>query len=264
MNVLITGASSGIGRATATYLREKGLNVIGTSRKPPDKEAAFPLIQLDVTNDESVDRCINEALHQLKHIDVLINNAGYGICGPLENTSHEEALQQFDTNYFGPVRMNKAILPHFKTRQQGMIMHISSIGGLIGLPYQGHYSASKFALEGYTEALRLEMRPFGIKVVNINPGDFKTAFTANRKVIAGIAPEYRERFNRFLCMYEKDEQNGSDPDTVAKLIYRLLLKKDGHKVRYLSGSMLQTSAAKAKPLMGNKLFEKLLIKLWKA
>lgn len=264
MNVLITGASSGIGLVTATYLQAKKMNVIGTSRNPADKAFDFPLIQLDVTNEESVDRCISNTLQQLKHIDVLINNAGYGIIGPIENTSYEEALQQFETNYFGVTRMNKSILPHFKSRNQGMIIHISSIGGLIGLPFQGHYSASKFALEGYAEALRLEMRPLGIKVVNINPGDYKTEFAANRKIISGITPEYRERFNQFLTMYSNDEQNGSDPIAVAKLIHRLILKKNGHAVRYLSGNIMQTTAAKAKNLLGNKLFEKILIKIWNA
>ncbi len=264
MNVLITGASSGIGRATAHYLHIKGFNIAGTSRHPERISAPFPMFRLDLHEPGSAEECIGDVIKSLGQIDVLINNAGIGICGPLENTSHDEALQLFEANYFGAVRMNNAVLPHFKARNSGIIIHISSIGGLIGLPFQGHYSASKFALEGYTEALRLEVRPFGIVVFNINPGDFKTEFTANRKIIAGIGPEYKERFGRFLAMYENDEQNGSDPTAVARLVEKLIARKNGHAVRYLCGSLMQTAAAKTKSLIGNKLFEKLLIRLWKA
>jgi short-subunit dehydrogenase len=152
--ILITGASSGIGKVVGEYLTKKGHSVIGTSRDPDRQQVEFEMIKLDVTDDASIDNAFQILFDRFDKIDVLINNAGFGICGPIESTSIKEAKDQFETNYFGVVRVTNKLLPHFRINKSGLIINISSLGGLIGMPFQGHYSASKFALEGYTEALR--------------------------------------------------------------------------------------------------------------
>lgn len=262
-NIFITGASSGIGRTIAEYLAENGHNVIGTSRKSGLKISKFELIQLDVTDEQSVHTAVQTAIEKLSTIDVLINCAGYGLYGSLEDTSIVEAKHQMETNYFGVVRMVSAFLPHFRDNKKGLIINISSMGGLIGMPFQGHYSASKFALEGYTEALRMELKPFNIAVCNINPGDFNTAFTSNRKLTQSLTPEYKEKFNQFLKIYSTEEENGSDPLLIAKLVHRLISTVKNVSVRYVIGKKSQTLGLFMKRVVGERLFEKVMMKIWK-
>ncbi len=260
-NILISGASSGIGKVVGEYLTNKGHNVLGTSRNPDPNYKIFELIALDVTDDESVNETYQMALKKLGIVDVLINNAGFGISGPIENTSIEEVISQFNTNYFGAVRMITKLLPHFRSNRDGLIVNISSLGGLIGLPYQGHYSASKFALEGLIEALRMELKPFNIKACNINPADFKTEFSINRKLVSEVSNEYKQKFNQFLKMYEKDESDGADPILIAKLIDKLI-QQDSVRVRYVIGKQAQTMGFTMKRLLGSVLFEKMMTKMW--
>lgn len=260
-NILISGASSGIGKMVGEFLTDKGHNVIGTSRNPDPNYKKFELIALDVTDDESVNETCKMALEKLGKVDVLINNAGFGISGPIENTSIEEAKNQFNANYFGVVRMTTKLLPHFRSNCDGLIINISSLGGLIGLPFQGHYSASKFALEGFIEALRMELKPFNIRACNINPADFNTEFSANRKLVSEVSNEYRQKFNQFLKMYEKDEREGADPILIAKLIDKLI-QQDAVSVRYVIGKQSQTMGFTIKRLLGSNLFEKMMNKMW--
>lgn len=261
-NILITGATSGIGKTIAEYLTEKGHNVIGTSRKCGSKISKFEFISLDVTDGQSVQSAVQSAIEKLSTIDVLINNAGYGLYGALEDTSIQEAKDQLETNYFGVVRMVNALLPHLSNNQKGLIINISSMAGLIGMPFQGHYSASKFALEGYTEALRMELKPFNIAVCNINPGDFNTTFTANRKLSQSLSPKYKEKFNQFLKIYSKEEENGSDPLLIAKLVHQLISTEKNVSVRYVIGKKSQTLGLFMKRIFGEKLFEKVMMKIW--
>lgn len=261
-NVFITGASSGIGKAIATYLTEQGCRVIGTARRlRQDFDGPFELIPLEVTDDVSVQHACELALDRLRRIDVLINNAGYGLSGPIEDTDIAAAKEQFDVNYFGVVRTTNALLPHFRANRAGTIINISSLGGLISLPFQAHYSASKYALEGYTEALRMELKPFGIQVCNVNPGDFNTAFTEHRKIVERTSEEYMAAFERFLAMYENDERNGSSPLLVARLVARLIQEKR-LKVRYTVGKPSQTIGVGLKRWLGPNLFEEILTKVW--
>ncbi len=261
-NILITGASSGIGKTIAEYLTDQGHRVIGTSRNPDQNHNKFELISLDVTDNESVTAACQLAIDKLGHIDILINNAGFGVFGPLEKTSITEAKSQFETNYFGVVRMTNELIPHLKNNADGgLIINISSVAAFIGLPFQGHYSASKFALEGYIEALRMELKPFNINACNINPADFKTSFTANRKLVSAKPSEYQEKFNQFLNMYEKDENEGADPILIAKIIDKLI-NQDKIKVRYFVGKQSQTIGITLKRLLGFSLFEKLMLKIW--
>lgn len=260
-NIFITGASSGIGKSIAEYLTSKGHTVIGTSRKKNLPSSTFQLISLDVSDQNSVDLAFKYATEKLSTIDVLINCAGYGIFGALEDTSIEEAKAQFETNYFGTVRVTNCFLPHFRENKKGLIINIGSMAGLIGMPFQGHYSASKFALEGYVEALRMELRPFNVSACNIDPGDFRTDFTSNRKQSKLISHEYKDQFNRLLKTYAKDEDNGADPISIATLVSRLI-KKDSVSIRYVVGKRSQTIGIFIKRLMGSNIFEKIMLKIW--
>ena len=260
--VLITGTSSGIGQALAHHLRSKDYRVIGTSRNPK-AQAEIRQLKLDVTNDASVQDCIKTLQEENIKIDVLINNAGIAMGGTVEDTTIKETKDQFETNYLGTVRMIKAIVPLMRTNEGGKIINISSMAGLMGMPFQAHYSASKFAVEGLTESLRTELKPFNIKVCNINPGDFKTSLTAHRKFSAKLSSCYESRFNSTITLYEKNEQDGPSPIKIAQLVERLLKQKSAWKIRYVVGSFDQTIAIWIKRILGPQLFEKILMKSFK-
>ena len=247
--VLVTGASSGLGLAIAGHLSANGYRVYGTSRNSASAPAGWSLIQMDVTRDDSVVKAIHHILDRESRLDVLINNAGMGIAGPVETCSDEEILSQFETNFFGLARLCRAVIPAMRTAGRGTIINISSIGGLMGLPYQGFYSATKFAVEGFSEALAMEVKPFGIQVSVINPGDFATGFTAARKVAHSSENNpYRSSFDKTLARIEQDENHGSDPKKLALLVERIIRSKKP-KYRYLAGRFDQRLMARLKPLL---------------
>jgi short-subunit dehydrogenase len=266
--VLITGASTGIGNACAKYLALKGFKVYGTSRKasiPPKKIDGFELIKMDVNRNESIKAAIDYIIKNDNSIDILINNAGWGISGAIEDTSVEKAKELFETNFFGIHRVIKQVLPHMRKQKNGRIINISSIGGIIGLPYQGFYSSTKFAVEGYSEALRLEVKPFGVKVVIIEPGDIKTSFTGRREKITGLQQKsvYNKYAKRTIKIVEKDEQYGGiQPEKVAYMLYKIINKKNP-KVRYKVGSFSQKLFGKLKAIFPDKLIQWILKKYYK-
>lgn len=237
--VIITGASAGIGKATAEYLMKKGFHVYGTSRKPMgniddnvanDSQSGgfIRIIPLDVTCEDSVKTAMENIISREGHVDILVSNAGIGIAGSVEDVSISEASSQFDVNFFGTLRMIKAVLPYMREQSCGKIIALSSVAGVISIPYQAHYSASKFAMEGLIEALRYEIAPFGIKACLVEPGDTKTDFTKSR-IVAEDADEsspYHVRFKKSLARMEKDEQNGASPAAVADTIYKMIIKKN--------------------------------------
>jgi len=180
MVILITGITSGFGRAMASRLNSDGHKVYGTYRRDSQQIPGVTYLKADVQDHESLNNAVNCIIEKEGRIDTVISNAGMGIGGPLEFTSIEDAQRQMDVNFMGMVRLLNLVVPIMRNQHHGHIICVSSIGGLMGLPYQGMYSASKFAIEGYCEALRLEVRQFGIKVTVINPGDFSTGFTAQR------------------------------------------------------------------------------------
>lgn len=262
-NILITGTSSGIGAIIANHLTENGFNVIGTSRKGGTSNDNFKTLKLDVTNDESVKKLVEQALEIFGKIDVLINNAGMGIAGSVEDTPIENAKAQFETNYFGVVRMTQAVLPHMRAKNGGKIINIGSLMGLLGMPYQAHYAASKFAIEGFTQSLRHELVPFNIQATNICPGDFKSDFTKNRNTISTISTAYKSSFDSMMSMVHEDESNGDDPIKIAKLVRQLIQKQGELKVRYVIGKTEQTISVQLKRLIGDNLFERILKRVWK-
>ena len=183
--VLVTGASSGIGRACAIHLARQGYHVFGTARRAPDQviedlrqSLASPdqldIVTMDVDDNESVIQVMEIIVEKTGRLDAVVNCAGFGIAGAVEETSDEEVRAIFETNLLGIVRVCRAAIPTMRTQGSGILINISSIGGRIGLPFQGFYSATKFALEGLIEALRMEIHEFGIRAVLIEPGDFCT------------------------------------------------------------------------------------------
>ncbi|HHR85111.1 MAG TPA: SDR family oxidoreductase, partial [Candidatus Acetothermia bacterium] len=264
--VLITGASSGIGAACAQRLAAEGDRVYGTSRHPGDETDAsgVQILAMDVNSDESVAAAIEQIVRAEGRIDVAVNNAGFGIAGAIEDTSIEEAKALFETNFFGMLRVCRAVLPVMRAAHSGTIVNTSSLGGRIGLPYQGLYSATKFAVEGMSEALRMEVRQFGIHVTMIEPGDFRTGFTRNRRYVAAAQEDsaYKGSFERTIKVAENDEQGGSSPEQIARLLVRILRTRSP-KVRYSVGGISQRSAAVLKQILPSRVFEWALMKYYK-
>jgi NAD(P)-dependent dehydrogenase (short-subunit alcohol dehydrogenase family) len=188
---LITGASSGFGRLLAEYLLSLDAKVVATARNVEtlqDMVKNHPgnviTLELDVTKQHSIDKTVADALARVGHIDVLVNNAGYGVTGAIEEVTEAEYMPMFNTNVFGLINMTKALLPQFRERRSGMIVNLSSIGGLIGGPGWGYYNATKFAVEGLSQALRAELEPLGVRVMVIEPGPFRTDFLGRSGVEA--------------------------------------------------------------------------------
>jgi NAD(P)-dependent dehydrogenase (short-subunit alcohol dehydrogenase family) len=259
--VLVTGASSGIGKATAEHLHAAGYRVYGASRRT--LPCAIPWLTLDVTDDASVAGCIVTILRDETALDAVINCAGYGIAGAVEETSIEEARAQFETNFFGTLRVCRAVLPAMRAQHAGLIVNIGSLAGLVAIPFQSLYSASKFALEGLTEALRMEVKQFGIDVSLIEPGDFHTGFTAARIRTAASTGEtpYQAAFTAALGQMERDETSGPSPAIVARLVERIV--QTAHpRLRYRAGKPTQTFSVSLKHVLPGEVFEGLVMQAY--
>ena len=258
--VLITGVSSGFGKATAEILVSKGYKVYGISRKQnTDQNPNIKALQADVTDKDSVHKAVTSVIEAEGRIDVLINNAGMGITGSIEDASPEDINLQMNTNFTGYVNMIQAVLPVMRKQGGATIINTSSIGGLMGLPYQGFYSASKFAVEGLSEALRMELAPYNIKIVVIQPGDFFTNFTANRKPSGNSKPEsaYQSQFQKTLSIIEKDEKGGLPPDFLARKVARILEQKNPCS-HYIIATLEQKFAVVLKRILPGSWFSKIL------
>jgi NAD(P)-dependent dehydrogenase (short-subunit alcohol dehydrogenase family) len=254
--VLITGASSGIGYACARALSAEAYRVYGTSRAPAGDEENIRLLTMDVTDDASVDSAIQQVLDVEGRLDIVVNNAGMGYGGAVEDTSLKEARTTIETNFLGVLRVCRAVLPAMRAQGKGLIVNISSIGGLVGLPFQGLYSASKYALEGMTKALRAEVKSFGIRVVLINPGDLATSFTKNRRLCQASRSNsvYARQFKRTLAIIEKNENGGSSPDIVAKTLLKAV-SSPRPKPRYVIGNPFERLVVWLLPWFPESVFE---------
>ncbi len=227
---LVTGASSGIGKSIFAKLIENGWNVYGTSRKIEKgtvKEVSGGyMIYMDVTDESSVVSAMEMIKEKEGSLDALINNAGNGIAGSVEDTSTKEAMWQFNVNYFGVLTTVRAFFELLMTKR-GIIINISSVAGVLSIPFQGQYSASKAALEAATEALRMEAKPYGVRVCLVEPGDTKTEFTQNRVwAEAAQGSRYEKTMKASVEKMEKDEQNGVSPDKVADVVVKMINKKN--------------------------------------
>lgn len=261
--VLITGASSGLGLATASLLAGRGFKVFGTSRKPlTDKANGFEMLQLDVNLDESVNACIQALMQKTGRIDVLVNNAGYALHGAIEETSISEAKSQFETNFFGAVRTVKAMLPIMRQQGGGQIINVSSLAGLIASPFEAFYCASKHAIEGYTEALRHEVKRFNIRVSMVEPGFFKTNIgsASISSAAAGSVHDYSEMYQRFLSVAKELVQNGLDPKLVAETVLRIIESKSP-RLRYIVGKEKQIP--RIRRIVPESMFESMTRRYWK-
>ena len=255
MVILITGISSGFGRAMALKLSSNGHRVYGTYRHSSEQIPGVTYLKADVLDDDAVSLAVNNIIQAEGVIDVFISNAGMGIGGPLEFTSIDDARRQMDVNFMGMVKFLNLVVPIMRKQGHGHIICISSIGGLTGLPYQGVYSASKFAIEGYCESLRLELRQFNIKVTVINPGDFSTGFTAQRnKVDNPQAMTAYPGYAKSMLSIEKDEKSGLKPEHLAKRISRIILKKHPRN-RYIVATPVQKSSILLKRILPAKWYD---------
>lgn len=259
--ILITGATSGFGKTASGMLAARGHVVYGTGRKTvrETREDGVRMLPMDVTVPESVAAAVAAVIKEAGHIDVLINNAGAGISGAIELTTEEEKTWQMETNFFGMTNVCACVLPYMRQRRSGKIINVSSIAGVLAVPYQGYYSASKFAIEGYSEALAVEVRRFGIKVCIVEPGDFRTGFTASRKVsLASMEhPDYAASFRRAMASIENDENHGSDPARLGRALCRLVDRRRT-RFRTLVGNFVQTSFARVSRILPGRLVQKLL------
>ncbi|MEI7662928.1 MAG: SDR family oxidoreductase, partial [Bacteroidota bacterium] len=262
--ILITGASSGFGKSCAEYLSLKGYKVYGTSRKPASPGASWEMIQMDVNDDTSVARGVALVIAKEGRLDVVLNNAGYGIAGSVEDTSTEDMKAQFETNYFGMFRVCREVLPVMRKQKSGYIINVGSIAGSIGVPFQGAYSACKSAVQNLTEVLRMEVKPYGIKVSLIDPGDFKTGFTDSRvKTSQSVSnPEYAERFAKALQTMEHDERKGCDPLELARLVNKIISSKSP-RLRYMVGPAMEIFAVHLRKFLPSGIFEGIIMSTYK-
>ncbi|WP_405571578.1 SDR family oxidoreductase [Winogradskyella sp. Asnod2-B02-A] len=262
--VLITGGSSGIGKSVGEFLQTKGFKVYGTSRNPDNyPNSKFPIVALDVTKPETISKCIFDVLTLESRIDVLLNNAGAGITGPIEEIPDAEIKRNFETNFFGPINVIKAVLPTMRKQNFGLIINVTSIAGYMGLPYRGVYSASKGALELITEAFRMELKGFNINMTNVAPGDFATNIAAGRyhAPVLENSP-YKSTYGNTLSMMDEHVDSGSDPKQMAEAIYKIIETKKP-KVHYKVGAFMQKFSIVLKRILPDTVYEKLLMNHYK-
>jgi NAD(P)-dependent dehydrogenase (short-subunit alcohol dehydrogenase family) len=219
--ILVTGASAGIGKECADYLSRAGWTVAGASRRGTSD--GWQGLVMDVDNDQSVADGVAWVVEEHGRLDAILACAGWGLAGAAEETSIVDAKAQMETNFWGAVRVTQSVLPIFRRQGGGRVLLMSSLGGVLGIPFQAFYSASKFALEGYGESLAYEVAPFNIQVTLIEPGNFKTDFTASRRLVESPeADAYTIAREKAIAVMERDEINGADPKDVAKVVERVL------------------------------------------
>ncbi len=243
--VFITGASTGIGLETALYFHNRGWNVVATMRHPdkrttPLHDKGLPdLLHLDVLDESSILSAMDHTLKKYEKVDVLINNAGYAVYGPFETTTPAQIQREFDTNVFGLMAVTRAFLPVFREQKDGTIINVASMGGRFGFPLYSTYNSTKWAVEGFSEALMYELKPLNIRVRLIEPGVVKTDFydrsmdRADNSLLPGVYDPFIRRAAK--SMSASAIQNGSEPLSVAKEIYRAATDT-GHRLRYIAGN----------------------------
>ncbi|WP_272022956.1 SDR family oxidoreductase [Olleya namhaensis] len=261
--VLITGGSSGIGKSIGEFLTEKGCIVYGTSRNPSNyTNSKFKLVALDVNDTVTIADAVRTVIEAEGKLDVLVNNAGVGINGAIEEIPQEQIQHNFNTNFFGPINVIKAVLPQMRVQQSGLVINITSIAGYMGLPYRGIYSASKGALELVTEALRMETKDFGVKFTNIAPGDFATNIAAGRYHAPVLKDSPYTKYPSVLKDIDDHVDNSSSPIAVAKKVHQVINTKNP-KIHYKVGAPMQKFSIILKFLLPDTMYEKLLLNHYK-
>lgn len=243
--IFITGASTGLGHATAVLFAQRGWNVIATMRNPADAGELSTLenvtvLPLDVTEPEQIKATAAKAL-ELADVDVLFNNAGYGLAGPLEGASDEQLTRQLDTNLLGVMRVTQAFIPHFREKKSGVIVTTTSIGGLVTFPFNSVYHATKWALEGWSESLAYELNPFGILVKTVAPGGIRTDF-AGRSIVVTQHDAYAEAVQKTYARFSDPERRlgGSSAEQIAEVVWEAVTDNK-NQVRYVAGADAQAT-----------------------
>lgn len=255
--IIITGASAGIGKALAEYFGKQGHRVYGLSRKQVESQY-FTSIPTDITEKEQIDNAINQILEKEKQIDILINNAGMGMVGAVEDATKEDITKLFNLNLVGAVQMITAVMPTMREQKEGQIINISSIGSEMGLPFRGFYSASKSALDKVTEAMRYEVSQWNVEVCTLHLGDIKTNI-ADHRVKSNISKPYELIFNKVYALMNAHVDSGTEPIEVAKYIDKLLQKKTW-KAHYYFGKFGQKIGVPLKWLLPQNFYENLMRK----
>ncbi len=235
---LVTGTSSGIGKATAERLAKAGYTVYGTSRRGGQPgQQSYEVLALDVTSDESVEAAVSEVIRREGCIDLLVNNAGFGVAPAAdEETSLEQAQAIFDTNVFGIIRMTRAVVPHMRKQRSGRIINIGSVLGFLPMPFGALYAATKHAVEGYSQSLDHELRTRGIRVAVVQPAYTKTQFDANLMPPDAPLDEYRQERAALNEVMKKVMANGDEPSVVADVVLKVA-NSASPKLRYTAGGM---------------------------
>jgi len=232
--VVVTGSSTGIGLATSLALAKEGFSTYATMRnldrsaditsKAAKEDLPLTVLQMNVDDDKSVNDTIEKIMNDKGRIDVVVNNAGYALVGAFEESSMQDGRAQMETNFFGTVRVIKAVLPIMRKQHRGTIVNVTSMGGRIAIPFDSFYHASKFALEGLSESLQYEIEPFGVKVVLIEPGAVKSDFWKNLKLTDNIEDSpYRQVIQKLTESFEKMTQNAILPEQVARIILKTVI-----------------------------------------
>jgi NAD(P)-dependent dehydrogenase (short-subunit alcohol dehydrogenase family) len=259
MVVLITGASSGIGLAMANHLSKIGFTVYGGSRTAPESDK-FHVLKLDVTNDESVSKAVESIVKKEGRIDVLINNAGIGSAGAIEKTPIPDIRKSFDVNFYGVVRMTQAVLPYMRKHQFGRIINMSTLGSVIGLPYRSFYSASKGAMDLFTEALRLEVAKYGILSCSIHPGEVRTQIAEHRVISTGKDDEtYGPTITKVFEKLDASVHHGKDPAIFGPLVEKII-RSEKVKRNYYIGTFSERLGVKLKRFLPYYMYEAILRK----
>ncbi|HMN04952.1 MAG TPA: SDR family oxidoreductase [Flavobacteriales bacterium] len=256
--VLVTGGSSGIGEAVCKRLAAAGHTVYGTSRKPKERPG-YRMLRMDLGHEASVRQAVEQVLAAEGRLDVVVNNAGLGIQGATEDLTAEMAASLLDTNVLGAHRVCRAVLPHMRARRAGLIINITSLAANFGLPYRGFYSASKAALERYTETLNMEVRPFGIRAVTLQPGEYNTQIGASRLRPEMVGEPYKAGYGRAMEILGSSLHYSRDPDEVGVLVQRIMAMKDPVGVYYAAHGK-QRLAVLLKKILPAGLFQRLMMK----
>ncbi len=257
--VLVTGGSSGIGEAICKRLSAEGHRVFGTGRKVEAQPTGYRMVAMDITDQGSVQRGVEQVLAEAGRIDVVVNNAGLGIQGPAEDITPELAMQVLDTNVLGAHRVCRAVLPGMRERKRGLLVHITSLAANYGLPFRGFYSASKAALERYAEAQRMELSPFGVHVVTLQPGEYRTRIATGRLRPGSIGTAYAHAYERVMAVLGTSLHYSRDPDEVAVKVSQLIRQEAPYGVHY-SAHGLQRLSVLLKKCLPTRLFERLMMR----
>ena len=259
--ILITGTSSGFGKSIAEKLHSLGHIVIGTSRNADNIKSDYLTISLNINDYEMSKQLIAEIVSNHGKIDILINNAGINITGPIESMKISDMKKVFETNFFSHMNVIQSVLPGMRLNQSGIIINITSIAGYLGLPFWGAYCASKASFNIIAESLNIELKKFNINVVNIAPGDYKTEILTNRvdSNIANTSP-YHKEYSRVINSVNGKMEDGRDPNEVADLVLKIIKQKNP-KINYLVGGFLEKKIT-LKSLFPDKFFQKIIMKLY--